>query len=77
MREGFRLGQNMAAEDLLFAALLDPFCGFFMAQTAENVAKDYGDHPRKSRTSTRCAATSSAPRPSRAASSARRSCRSR
>jgi len=42
MREGFRLGQNMAAEDLLFAALLDPFCGFFMAQTAENVAKDYG-----------------------------------
>jgi acetyl-CoA acetyltransferase family protein len=41
-REGYRLGQNLQAEDLLFAALLDPFCGFFMAQTAENVAKDYG-----------------------------------
>jgi acetyl-CoA acetyltransferase family protein len=40
-REGFRLGQNQVAEDLLFAALMDPFCGFFMAQTAENVAKDY------------------------------------
>ena len=39
-REGYRLGQNMQAEDLLFAALLDPFCGFFMAQTAENVAKE-------------------------------------
>ena len=46
MREGYRLGQNMAAEDLLFAALMDPYCGFFMAQTAENVAKDYGI-PRK------------------------------
>src|SRR5437868_13938868 len=40
-REGFRLGQNQVAEDLLFAALLDPYCGFFMAQTAENVAKDH------------------------------------
>jgi acetyl-CoA acetyltransferase family protein len=39
-REGYRLGQNIQAEDLLFAALLDPFCGFFMAQTAENVAKE-------------------------------------
>jgi acetyl-CoA acyltransferase 2 len=41
MREGFRLGQDMKATDLLFAALMDPYCGFFMAQTAENVAKDY------------------------------------
>jgi acetyl-CoA acetyltransferase family protein len=41
MREGFRLGQNMQAEDLLFSALMDPYCGFFMAQTAENVAKDH------------------------------------
>jgi acetyl-CoA acetyltransferase family protein len=39
-REGFRLGQNQVAEDLLFAALLDPYCGLFMAQTAENVAKE-------------------------------------
>ena len=46
MREGYRLGQNMAGEDLLFAALMDPYCGFFMAQTAENVAKDYSI-PRK------------------------------
>ena len=41
MRDGFRLGQDMKATDLLFAALMDPYCGFFMAQTAENVAKDY------------------------------------
>jgi acetyl-CoA acetyltransferase family protein len=40
-REGFRLGQDMKGEDLLFASLLDPFCGFYMAQTAENLAKDY------------------------------------
>jgi acetyl-CoA acetyltransferase family protein len=40
-REGYRLGQNMVGEDLLFAALMDPYCGFYMAQTAENVAKDY------------------------------------
>lgn len=40
-RDGYRLGMDIKAEDLLFAALLDPYCGFFMAQTAENVAKDY------------------------------------
>jgi acetyl-CoA acyltransferase 2 len=40
-REGFRLGMDVKGEDLLFASLMDPFCGFFMAQTAENVAKDY------------------------------------
>jgi acetyl-CoA acetyltransferase family protein len=38
-REGFRFGQEAKIEDLLFAALYDPFCKFFMAQTAENVAK--------------------------------------
>jgi acetyl-CoA acetyltransferase family protein len=38
-REGFRFGQAPAIEDLLFQALYDPFCKFFMAQTAENVAK--------------------------------------
>ena len=38
-REGFRFGQEPKIEDLLFAALYDPFCKFFMAQTAENVAK--------------------------------------
>jgi acetyl-CoA acyltransferase 2 len=38
LRGGLRLGQGKL-EDLLMAALLDPFCGFFMAQTAENIAK--------------------------------------
>ena len=38
-REGFRFGTKPALEDLLMAALLDPFCNYFMAQTAENVAK--------------------------------------
>jgi acetyl-CoA acyltransferase 2 len=41
-REGFRFGQEQKIEDLLFAALYDPFCKFFMAQTAENVAKKLG-----------------------------------
>jgi acetyl-CoA acetyltransferase family protein len=37
-REGFRFGAAPQLEDLLFAALKDPVCGFYMAQTAENVA---------------------------------------
>lgn len=41
-REGFRFGLEPKIEDLLFAALYDPFCKFFMAQTAENVAKQVG-----------------------------------
>jgi acetyl-CoA acetyltransferase family protein len=41
-REGFRFGMEPKIEDLLFAALYDPFCKFFMAQTAENVAKKLG-----------------------------------
>ncbi len=40
-RQGFRFGSQPQLEDLLFAALLDPHCGFFMAQTAENVAKKW------------------------------------
>jgi acetyl-CoA acetyltransferase family protein len=40
-REAFRLGQPVQLEDLLFASLMDPFCGFFMAQTAENLAKEH------------------------------------
>ena len=39
VREGLRFGAQPPLEDLLFAALMDPYCGFFMAQTAENVAK--------------------------------------
>ena len=41
-REGFRLGQKIEFEDMLMVALLDPFCGFYMAQTAENLAKKMG-----------------------------------
>jgi acetyl-CoA acetyltransferase family protein len=41
-RDGFRFGQEPKIEDLLFAALYDPYCKFFMAQTAENVAKKLG-----------------------------------
>ncbi len=40
-REGFRFGSTPQLEDLLFAALMDPYCGFYMAQTAENVAKKF------------------------------------
>jgi acetyl-CoA acetyltransferase family protein len=40
-REGFRLGQGNL-EDLLMASLLDPYCGLFMAQTAEKLAEQYG-----------------------------------
>ncbi len=40
-REPFRLGQPVQLEDLLFASLMDPFCGFFMAQTAENLARKH------------------------------------
>jgi acetyl-CoA C-acetyltransferase/acetyl-CoA acyltransferase 2 len=38
-REGFRFGTTPQLEDLLFAALRDPYCGLFMAQTAEKIAK--------------------------------------
>ena len=40
-RLGFKLGQG-ALEDSLMVALMDPFCGFYMAQTAENLAKEQG-----------------------------------
>ncbi|MEE2856617.1 MAG: thiolase family protein [Planctomycetota bacterium] len=39
-REGFRLGQGNL-EDLLMASLMDPYCGLFMAQTAEKLAAQY------------------------------------
>ncbi len=40
-RTGFRFGSPVEFEDLLFESLKDPYCGFFMAQTAENLAKKY------------------------------------
>ncbi|HKX45955.1 MAG TPA: acetyl-CoA C-acetyltransferase [Planctomycetota bacterium] len=39
LREGAKLGSNPVLEDLLFASLQDPFCGLYMAQTAEKIAK--------------------------------------
>jgi acetyl-CoA acetyltransferase family protein len=41
-RGGFRLGPPQALEDSLFVALRDTYCGCFMAQTSDNVAKKYG-----------------------------------
>jgi acetyl-CoA acetyltransferase family protein len=40
-RDGFRFGRPPKLEDSLFEALMDPHCGFYMAQTAENLAKKY------------------------------------
>jgi acetyl-CoA acetyltransferase family protein len=42
VREGIRFGAQTQLEDLLFQALYDPFCKFFMAQTAENIARQCG-----------------------------------
>lgn len=39
-RKGFRLGEGKL-EDLLMIALYDPYCGCFMAQTSNNLARDY------------------------------------
>ena len=39
-RKGFKLGQG-AIEDSLMVALLDSYCGLYMAQTAENLARKY------------------------------------
>jgi acetyl-CoA acetyltransferase family protein len=41
LRTGLRLGQGKL-EDYLYEALLDPYCGLFMAQTAEKCATNYG-----------------------------------
>ena len=40
LRSGLRLGQGKL-EDSLYEALLDPYCGLFMAQTADNCAGKY------------------------------------
>lgn len=39
-RSGFKFGEGKL-EDLLMVALLDGYCGFYMAQTAENLARKY------------------------------------
>ena len=41
-RGGIRLGPGPLLEDSLFAALKDSYCGFFMAQTSDNLARKYG-----------------------------------
>ena len=40
-RKGFRLGQGQL-EDTLMVALLDTYCGLYMAQTSDRVAAKYG-----------------------------------
>src|SRR5262249_20226272 len=40
-RKGLRLGQGQL-EDSLMVALLDSFCGLYMAQTSDHVASKYG-----------------------------------
>ncbi len=41
-REGFRFGAQPQLEDLLFTSLQDPYCGLYMAQTAEKIAARLG-----------------------------------
>jgi acetyl-CoA acetyltransferase family protein len=40
-RRGFKLGQGQL-QDLLMVSLLDSYCGCYMAQTSNNLARDYG-----------------------------------
>ncbi|MFO0984469.1 MAG: acetyl-CoA C-acetyltransferase [Planctomycetota bacterium] len=40
-REGFSFGKPPQLQDLLFAALMDPYCGLYMAQTAEKLGAKY------------------------------------
>ena len=39
-RQGFKLGQG-AIEDSLMVALLDSYCGYYMAQTSDNLSRKY------------------------------------
>ncbi|HEY0513884.1 MAG TPA: thiolase family protein [Thermoanaerobaculia bacterium] len=40
-RRGFKLGQGQL-QDLLMVSLMDSYCGCYMAQTSNNLARDYG-----------------------------------
>ena len=42
IRDGATFGRPVNFEDVLFEALKDPYCGLFMAQTAEKLAHKYG-----------------------------------
>jgi len=58
-RKGFKLGQG-AIEDSLMVALLDSYCGLYMAQTSDNLARKYDitreDQDRYALRSQQCAA---------------------
>ncbi|MBI1798539.1 MAG: acetyl-CoA C-acyltransferase, partial [Candidatus Eisenbacteria bacterium] len=41
-RAGMKLGPGAALEDSLFVALKDSYCGLFMAQTSDNLARKFG-----------------------------------
>ena len=41
-RGGMRLGPGSQLEDSLFSALKDSYCGLYMAQTSDNLARKYG-----------------------------------
>ena len=41
-RGGMRLGPGAQLEDALWVALKDSYCGLFMAQTSDNLARKYG-----------------------------------
>jgi acetyl-CoA acetyltransferase family protein len=41
-RTGLRLGQTNGFEDSLLVALRDSYCGFFMAETSDNLARRHG-----------------------------------
>ena len=41
-RGGIKLGPGPVLEDSLFAALRDSYCGLYMAQTSDNLARKYG-----------------------------------
>jgi acetyl-CoA acyltransferase 2 len=40
LRSGLKLGQG-ALEDLLMASLMDPYCGCYMANTSDNLAREH------------------------------------
>jgi acetyl-CoA acetyltransferase family protein len=40
-RKGLRLGEGKL-EDLLMVSLMDSYCGFYMAQTSDNLSREYG-----------------------------------
>ena len=61
-RERLKLGQGQL-EDSLMVALLDSYCGLYMAQTSDRVARASTGSRARSRTTTRCARRRARPRP--------------